>query len=773
MRAWGLGHAVLIIWIAASCGPPSGPAPDPATPPSADTSVPPPTWPAWGPVPWPSGDDALARALVQAELDRDPQAEAIDRAEHDDDPRWRARAAWTLARIGGPTARDRISGWLADGRIGLDASTLGAVGLLDAPGADLEPRPEAWATLEQRLWTRYAVTEDPAEADALLLAVARVGGARSSAWLAADLAVLPAADQEPRFVHAMEALAILCARGYPLPTEGLRAVAQAMGGPTVAPRRAAAQTLGRCAAVSAEQLAGPERSGLVERLVPMAAGDDPSSMRHAWRALEGLGELPSVTPPWILGASSPDWMAEVAAVRALAAHADGRKLIGRRLAAVELARFAGPRLHVLRELLERLRPFAAHEPGLDAPLAALAAALTTARDTATDDPSRRKALVYLGCEVALLQAMRTGNLDGVSGCAQGEPAMAPEHGEVLAIEALISMGPAVAREQRVAALLQKARDDRPRVLAPAVGALAGIDDPQVNEVLREALAHADMGVVASASGAVGARASDERRRDPAAVPVLLAVVRRFDNDHAVETRIAAIDALGRLARSTAPAEDGTPPQLPWLETDIVGLARDPATAVRSAARRALRGRDELLAAFDRGRPQRVPDGFAPAVHAAVDRWAGTTEGLRLHTDAGVITIDLSGAPAPIARASFVALAEAGYFDGLTFHRVVPGFVVQGGDPRGDGYGGPGHVMPCEWSTLRYERGTVGIALAGKDTGGSQLFIAHDRPPHLDARYTIIGRVVQGMEAVDNLWPYDRIERVERLEQRPTSGGSEP
>ena len=96
--------------------------------------------------------------------------------------------------------------------------------------------------------------------------------------------------------------------------------------------------------------------------------------------------------------------------------------------------------------------------------------------------------------------------------------------------------------------------------------------------------------------------------------------------------------------------------------------------------------------------------------------------------------------------------------------MVPGFVVQGGDPRGDGYGGSRYLVPCEWSNLRYERGTVGIALAGKDTGGSQLFIAHEAPRHLDARYTVIGRVIEGMEVVDLLLPGDRIESVEVLRE---------
>jgi cyclophilin family peptidyl-prolyl cis-trans isomerase len=108
----------------------------------------------------------------------------------------------------------------------------------------------------------------------------------------------------------------------------------------------------------------------------------------------------------------------------------------------------------------------------------------------------------------------------------------------------------------------------------------------------------------------------------------------------------------------------------------------------------------------------------------------------------------------------VALAEAGFFDGLSFHRVVPGIVVQGGDPRGDGYGGPGYVVPCEWSNLRYERGTVGIALAGKDTGGSQFFGTQTPQPHLDARYTVVGHVATGLDVIDLLLPGDRIESVE-------------
>ena len=104
-------------------------------------------------------------------------------------------------------------------------------------------------------------------------------------------------------------------------------------------------------------------------------------------------------------------------------------------------------------------------------------------------------------------------------------------------------------------------------------------------------------------------------------------------------------------------------------------------------------------------------------------------------------------------------ARKGYFDGLTFHRVVPNFVVQGGDPRGDGDGGPGYTIRDERNQEPYLRGTLGMALAWRDTGGSQFFLTHSPQPHLDARYTVFGRVVAGVEIIDNLTQWDVIKRV--------------
>ena len=115
---------------------------------------------------------------------------------------------------------------------------------------------------------------------------------------------------------------------------------------------------------------------------------------------------------------------------------------------------------------------------------------------------------------------------------------------------------------------------------------------------------------------------------------------------------------------------------------------------------------------------------------------------------------------PLTTSSFVDLARRGFYDGLTFHRVEPGFVIQGGCPRGDGNGGPGYTLRCEISQRPYGRGAVGMALSGKDTGGSQFFIVHSPQPHLDGGYTLFGQVVNGMEVVDKISPGDVIEHVE-------------
>lgn len=132
----------------------------------------------------------------------------------------------------------------------------------------------------------------------------------------------------------------------------------------------------------------------------------------------------------------------------------------------------------------------------------------------------------------------------------------------------------------------------------------------------------------------------------------------------------------------------------------------------------------------------------------------------LHTNKGAIRIELYPEDAPLTVDNFVRLARRGYFNNISFHRVVPNFVIQGGDPRGTGDGGPGHQIRCEINTKLYGRGAVGMALSGKDTGGSQFFITHAPQPHLDGGYTVFGQVIDGQPVADRILRGDVIRRVE-------------
>jgi len=133
------------------------------------------------------------------------------------------------------------------------------------------------------------------------------------------------------------------------------------------------------------------------------------------------------------------------------------------------------------------------------------------------------------------------------------------------------------------------------------------------------------------------------------------------------------------------------------------------------------------------------------------------------TNRGEIEIELYFDAAPLTVYNFMHLARSGYYDNLLFHRVMPNFVVQGGDPRGDGWGGPGYAIRCEYNNITYNSGCVGMAHSGKDSGGSQFFITLSPQPHLDASYTLFGKVVRGMEVVDSIERGDIIQGVRIIE----------
>ncbi|MBX3414505.1 MAG: peptidylprolyl isomerase [Pirellulales bacterium] len=129
----------------------------------------------------------------------------------------------------------------------------------------------------------------------------------------------------------------------------------------------------------------------------------------------------------------------------------------------------------------------------------------------------------------------------------------------------------------------------------------------------------------------------------------------------------------------------------------------------------------------------------------------------MKTNQGDIVIELFENEAPNTVANFINLVERKFYDGLSFHRVLHGFMAQGGDPKGDGTGGPGYTIPCECYTDNHRehfRGTLSMAHAGKDTGGSQFFITFRPTTHLDGRHTAFGRVIEGMDVLPKLHERD-------------------
>ncbi|MFM7218585.1 MAG: peptidylprolyl isomerase [Bacteroidota bacterium] len=138
----------------------------------------------------------------------------------------------------------------------------------------------------------------------------------------------------------------------------------------------------------------------------------------------------------------------------------------------------------------------------------------------------------------------------------------------------------------------------------------------------------------------------------------------------------------------------------------------------------------------------------------------------IHTEKGAMTVEFYENDAPNTVKNFCDLAEKGFYDGLTFHRVIPDFVIQGGCPSGTGTGGPGYKIKCELDggNQFHDRGVLSMAHAGRDTGGSQFFICHSRKntAHLDRKHTCFGKVVDGLDVIDAIRAGDHIEKVEIL-----------
>jgi cyclophilin family peptidyl-prolyl cis-trans isomerase/HEAT repeat protein len=294
------------------------------------------------------------------------------------------------------------------------------------------------------------------------------------------------------------------------------------------------------------------------------------------------------------------------------------------------------------------------------------------------------------------------------------------------------------RERAQPRLTAMLRDSDQRVIPAVLAALARVGAPNAAAEMTARLSADDPVVrAAAARGLATLKAAN-------ATPALLDALKRSQGDGLYVARAATLEALTTLNPTAAGSA------LTASLTD-----RDWAIRVRAA---------ELLRRLDPGAnesPRRpAPPPSVPEL-AAIDTFVDPPYSPTAYIDTakGTIQFELAVLDAPRTVANFMTLVRRNYFRGVQLHRVVPDFVIQDGDPRGDGHGGPGYSLRDEINQRPYLRGTVGMALDWPDTGGSQFFITHSPQPHLDGRYTVFGQVVAGMDVVDRLQQWDTIDRI--------------
>jgi len=296
-------------------------------------------------------------------------------------------------------------------------------------------------------------------------------------------------------------------------------------------------------------------------------------------------------------------------------------------------------------------------------------------------------------------------------------------------------------------------DADPRVIPAVLESLVKLRAPNVTEVLLQRLKSEDPAVRAAAATGLGEIKPANGDR------ALAEAYQLGQQDPSYSARAVALAALSKYG--AAPA------------TEVLRMAladKDWAVRLRAAI---------LLKEIDPSASADVDALIRPAPIATPATYQAThlvsppvSTAAYIDTDRGTIEIELAVLDAPLTVENFVTLARKGFFDGLTVHRVVPDFVIQTGDPQGNGEGGPGYTIRDELNDRPYLRGVVGMALdLWRDTGGSQFFITHSPQPHLDAKYTVFGRVIAGMDVVDRIQQGDVIRRVRVWDGQPTSRGA--
>jgi cyclophilin family peptidyl-prolyl cis-trans isomerase/HEAT repeat protein len=650
------------------------------------------------PVPLTAEEQAVVADLMRIEDERSPAVGPVLEAAGSQSPAVRARAALSLGRLRAPAGRDILIEVLQDADTAVAATAAFALGQL----GDSAAAPALSHVLDTAGPQRVTAAAEAAYALGKLRGVAAAGA------LASFLATTPIrSGAAPEPVSS----ALLATWRHPRPDD-LGFITRWTAAPDPEIRWRAAYALVRRPAPAAATILRGLTSDPDARVRSMAVRG------LAFPLADSAGIAAEALPILRSAAGDPDYTVRINAVRALGGYSDP--------SAVEAmtALATGEDHHLAITALESLGRLGA----------SARSSAPTLREISMD--GGRPAAIRQWAIEALSRidsAVATTTANGL----MGDPEWRVRVG---AVRALARQDLVSDRIESLRPLLRSSGDAR--VAAAALQALtevAGDSLAPLRTTYVEALGSGDLGV------RVAALAGLTRLADPSTLPLVLDAYDRALRDEENDARLGAIDAIAALRREGSDPARAFFARFPRSDDYLVRLR-----AVERFGDPAARWGDPL------------PLDPGTVDHAALLASAQPSNPslrVRIETDRGVVDLELAASEAPLTVRNFLSLAQAGFFDGQEWPRVVPNFVVQGGDPRGDTSGGPGYSIRDEFNRLRYGTGTLGMALSGPDTGGSQWFITHSPQPHLDGAYTVFGRVIAGQDVTERIVPGDRILRI--------------
>ncbi len=630
------------------------------------------------------------------------------------DPLVRKRAFLALGRIQDPNTAGAMVEGLSDPDPGVRGEAAFAIGLLGLSWAPLAD--DVKARLTRGLLEKEATETDAAVKLSMLEAMGRVATAPLADRLVERLTL--AGDVQSR---AAISIGLLARAKTPIPPRAYAALALMLKKENpIGVRYGGAYALLQT------------KNATARPYLLICAGDDASEIRSL--CAKGLGDtgtdIDAVTLKKLI--DDPDYRVAVEATRSLA------RLAGKCKSA------ACPALGALADLsfrVERLvrgdtvgggQPLLAlAQQGLPAAGKSLLQSLRTQIAAAKSAPDQKikTDAANLDCRLAAALDRIGGSITEVMTCGHGlvdEPRRLQLGLQALQEAAKSGTVDGNKLNLEVASFVFHAD---PRVKLAAVELLGELKTPAAQDKVRSQLLSADL-VLAAAAASSAAKLGDKSQ-----IPQIRQLAQKA---------LGAVDIAPTVSEAlmTLDAKDAIPDLEAWLKS--------PNATIRQSAAEAL---TKL-----KGTPV-TADRVETPMASQRPTYAPKNAKLTITTGKGEFEIALFIEDAPLTSANLYSLARKGFFRNLTFHRVVPDFVAQGGDPRGDGNGGPGYTIRCEVNHKPYARGVVGMALSGKDTGGSQFFVTAAPQPHLDGRYTAFGEVTKGQEVVDALLEGDQIVEV--------------